>query len=75
MLMLVFDDFSRRKRDEKFAVLDSFQTQNRVGKRPHLFDFAAQDDDFHTIVVADMNVQHRDDKIKIVVLQSVHFIR
>ena len=73
--VLVFDDFPCRQRDEKFAVFDTLQTQNRIGKRSDLTDFAAQNNDFHTIVVTDVDVQNRHDEIEIFVLERVHLIR
>ncbi len=55
-----FDDGVRRKRDEKLAVLNAFEAQKIVRQCANIFSHAAQGDDFHAVVVADVNVQDGD---------------
>lgn len=39
-----------------------------------LSNFAAQDDHFHTIIVINVNVQHRNNEVVESMLQVVHFV-
>lgn len=73
-LLITPCDLLAGESDKEMTVFDSLQTQERVGERPHIFGCAAEHDHLHAIVMADVDVEHGDDQLMMVVLKPAHFI-
>ena len=58
--------------EEQPAVFDTLETEQRVGQCPHLGHPPAERDQLEAVVMADVDVEDRDDQAVMVVLQRRH---
>ena len=58
----------RWQSDEQLTVFDALQAQQPIGKLAHSSSLTAQQNNFHTIVVVNVNVRYRNNKVVAIML-------